>query len=117
MCANRILVQDTVYDEFAARLAKAVRGLTLGFGLDDVTLGPLVSADAVQKVKRHVDNAVANGARVVVGGNVSDLGDCFFQPTLITNATASMAVANEETFGPLAALIKVSPLIDTMCCV
>ena len=113
MCANRLLVQDTVYDAFAAKLAKAVRGLSLGFGMNDVALGPLVNEEAVKKVKRHVDNAVANGANVLVGGSVSSLGDCFFEPTLMTGATTSMQISNEETFGPVAALIKVISSVTT----
>ncbi len=105
VCANRILVQDSVYDAFAEKLAVAVGKLKIGNGADDgVTTGPLINAAAVKKVQEHIDDAVKKGGKVVAGGK--QLGGNFFEPTIITGVTANMAVAREETFGPVAPLFK-----------
>lgn len=105
VCANRILVQEGVYDAFAAKLAAAVGKLKVGNGVDDgVTTGPLINAAAVKKVEEHIADAKAKGAKVVQGGK--SLGGNFFEPTIITGVTADMAVAREETFGPLAPLFS-----------
>ena len=105
VCANRLLVQDGVYDEFAEKFAAAVKGLKVGDGVDDgVTIGPLINKAAVAKVQQHVDDAVAKGATIVLGGK--PLGGNFFEPTLIRDVTADMAVAREETFGPVAPLFR-----------
>jgi succinate-semialdehyde dehydrogenase/glutarate-semialdehyde dehydrogenase len=105
VCANRLLVQDGVYDEFAEKFAAAVKGLKVGDGVDDgVTIGPLINKAAVAKVQEHVDDAVAKGATIVLGGK--PLGGNFFEPTLIRDVTADMAVAREETFGPVAPLFR-----------
>ncbi len=107
VCANRIMVQAGVYDEFAARLGRAVAELTVGPGdADGVTQGPLINQDAVEKVERLVADAVGKGATVVTGGQRHALGGTFFQPTILTGVTTQMAVAREEIFGPVAPLFK-----------
>ena len=107
VCANRLLVQDSVYEAFTARLAQAVSGLKVGNGLEaGVTQGPLIDMKAVAKVEAHIADAVGKGARVVVGGGRHDLGGSFFQPTVLADVTPDMAVAREETFGPLAPLFR-----------
>jgi succinate-semialdehyde dehydrogenase/glutarate-semialdehyde dehydrogenase len=107
VCANRILVQDGVYDAFVAKLADAVRALKVGLGTEDgVTQGPLINAAAVEKVERHVNDAVAKGARAVVGGKRHKLGGGFFEPTLLADVTTDMIVAREETFGPVAPVFR-----------
>ncbi|SDK91691.1 NAD-dependent succinate-semialdehyde dehydrogenase [Paracoccus chinensis] len=107
VCANRIYVQAGVYDEFAKRLAKAVDKLTVGDGLKDgTTTGPLINADAVEKVEEHIADALGRGAQVVTGGKRHDLGGSFFQPTVVTNVPADAKVSTEETFGPLAPLFR-----------
>jgi succinate-semialdehyde dehydrogenase/glutarate-semialdehyde dehydrogenase len=105
VCANRLLVQDGVYDRFAAKLAVAVKALKVGNGFEaGVTTGPLINRAAVAKVQEHIDDAVSKGAKVVLGGKA--LGGNFFEPTLIRDVTASMAIAREETFGPVAPLFR-----------
>ncbi|MFC0341866.1 NAD-dependent succinate-semialdehyde dehydrogenase [Paracoccus niistensis] len=107
VCANRIYVQAGVYDEFAKRLARAVDKLTVGDGLKDgTTTGPLINADAVEKVEEHIADALGRGAQVVTGGKRHDLGGSFFQPTVVTNVPADAKVSTEETFGPLAPLFR-----------
>ncbi|MBE9640201.1 NAD-dependent succinate-semialdehyde dehydrogenase [Salipiger mangrovisoli] len=107
VCANRIYVQEAVYEDFAKKLAKAVAGLRTGNGFEaGVELGPLIDAAAVAKVEQHVADAKAHGARVLTGGARHPLGGTFYEPTVIANATADMAVAREETFGPLAPLFR-----------
>ena len=109
VCANRVLVQDGIYDAFAAKMAEAVAGLTVGGGLEDgVQQGPLIDMRAVEKVEEHIADAVGKGAAVAVGGGRHPLGGSFFQPTLLTGVTPAMAVAREETFGPLAPLFRFS---------
>jgi succinate-semialdehyde dehydrogenase / glutarate-semialdehyde dehydrogenase len=107
VCANRLLVQDSVYDAFAAKLAEAVRTLKPAPGLDaDATQGPLIDDAAVEKVERHVLDATSKGAAVLVGGHRHHLGGRFFEPTVLTEVNPSMAVAHEETFGPVAPLFR-----------
>ena len=109
VCANRILVQEGVYDEFAERLAAAVAGIKMGDGTEDgVTVGPLISTEAVANVTSRVTDAVDRGATVEIGGGPSDLGDCFVQPTILTGVTDDMRVFREEIFGPIAPLLKFS---------
>ena len=109
VCANRILVQDGVYDAFAAKLATAVAQLKVGDGLsDDVQQGPLIDMAAVEKVEQHIADAVAKGAKVAAGGGRHDLGGTFFQPTILVEVTPDMDVSHEETFGPLAPLYRFS---------
>ncbi|MCY3591038.1 MAG: NAD-dependent succinate-semialdehyde dehydrogenase [Acidobacteria bacterium] len=107
VCANRILVQEGVYDEFAEKLAAAVAGIKMGDGTEDgVTVGPLISTEAVANVTSRVTDAVDRGATVEIGGGESDLGECFVQPTILTNVTDDMRVFREEIFGPIAPLMK-----------
>jgi succinate-semialdehyde dehydrogenase/glutarate-semialdehyde dehydrogenase len=107
VCANRILVQSGIHDAFVARLRTAIEDLAVGNGFDKASAqGPLISEDAVLKVVAHIDDAVAGGATVVTGGGRHSLGHTFFEPTLVTGATNDMLVAREETFGPLAAVIR-----------
>jgi succinate-semialdehyde dehydrogenase/glutarate-semialdehyde dehydrogenase len=107
VCANRIYVQDAVYDAFAAKLVSAVRKLRLGNGLEaGVVQGPLIDMNAVEKVEQHVADAVAKGARLLTGGKRHALGHSFFEPTVIADVTSDMRVATEETFGPLAPLFR-----------
>jgi succinate-semialdehyde dehydrogenase/glutarate-semialdehyde dehydrogenase len=109
VCTNRFLVQDGVYDAFAAKLVTAVEKLTVGDGLQGVTQqGPLINMEAVEKVETHISDAVAKGAAILTGGQRHILGGSFFQPTVLSNVTSAMAVAREETFGPLAPLFRFS---------
>ena len=109
VCANRVLVQDGVYDAFAAKMTEAVAALKVGNGLQAGTQqGPLIDLRAVEKVEEHIADAVGKGAAVAVGGGRHALGGSFFQPTLLTGVTPAMAVAREETFGPLAPLFRFS---------
>jgi succinate-semialdehyde dehydrogenase/glutarate-semialdehyde dehydrogenase len=103
VCTNRILVQRGVHDAFVARLAERVRELVVADGFaEGAQQGPLIDMDAVTKVEEHIADALAKGARVVTGGARHPLGGTFFQPTVLTGVTPQMAVAREETFGPLA---------------
>jgi succinate-semialdehyde dehydrogenase / glutarate-semialdehyde dehydrogenase len=107
VCANRILVQDSVYDAFAEKLAAAARGLKVGPGTEaGVTVGPLINAEAVKKVNEHVADAVKKGAHVVMGGKPHARGGTFYEPTILTGVTPAMRVSTEETFGPVAPLFK-----------
>jgi len=104
VCANRVLVQDGIYDRFADRLLGATSKLVVGNGLrEGVTIGPLINRAAVDKVRRHIDDALSNGASLMLGGKTGSK-DQFVEPTEVSNATANMQLANEETFGPLAPL-------------
>ena len=107
VCANRIYVQDGVYDAFAEKLAAAVAALPVGDGLTEGTaLGPLISDAAVDKVRAHIADAKAKGAEVILGGQEHANGGLFFEPTIVTGATRDMDFATDETFGPLAPLFK-----------
>jgi succinate-semialdehyde dehydrogenase/glutarate-semialdehyde dehydrogenase len=107
VCANRLLVQDGVFDAFTGKLQEAVAALKLGNGMDDgVTQGPLINADAVAKVEDHVNDAVAKGARIVCGGKRSKLGGNFYEPTILADVPRDAKVSHEETFGPLAPLFR-----------
>jgi succinate-semialdehyde dehydrogenase/glutarate-semialdehyde dehydrogenase len=107
VCANRIMVQDGVYDDFAAKLAAAMADLKLGDGTQDgVDIGPLINEKAANDVLEFVDNAVAQGAQVAAGGQRSSLGSCFVEPTLLTNVNDDMRVFREEIFGPVAPLFR-----------
>jgi len=107
VCANRILVQAGVYDAFAAKLIEAVKALKVGNGAEaGVTQGPLINGEAVEKVERHLADALSKGAKLEIGGKRHALGGSFFEPTVLTNVTPAMAVAKEETFGPLAPLFR-----------
>ena len=107
VCTNRILVQDSVHDAFAARLAAAVATLRIGNGTDPgVTIGPLIDEGAANTVLEFVEDAVKLGATVVAGGRRSALGACFVEPTILTNVTTDMKVFQEEIFGPVAPLVR-----------
>jgi succinate-semialdehyde dehydrogenase/glutarate-semialdehyde dehydrogenase len=107
VCANRLLVQDKVYGAFADKLAAAVQKLKVGNGLEaGVSQGPLIDMNAVEKVEAHIADAVGKGARVVAGGRRHQLGGTFFEPTILADVTPAMAVAREETFGPVAPLFR-----------
>jgi succinate-semialdehyde dehydrogenase/glutarate-semialdehyde dehydrogenase len=107
VCANRLLIQAGVYDEFAKKLKAAVAKLRVGDGLEGVTdQGPLIDAKAVAKVEEHIADALAKGAKVLLGGKRHALGGSFFEPTILTDVTPKMLVAREETFGPVAPLFK-----------
>ena len=105
--ANRILVQDGVYDAFAKKLADKVSALKVGRGTEaGVEIGPLIDAQGLDKVKDHVADATAKGAKVLTGGKPHALGQTFFQPTVLTGVTPAMKVTREETFGPVAPLFR-----------
>jgi succinate-semialdehyde dehydrogenase/glutarate-semialdehyde dehydrogenase len=107
VCANRLLVQDKVYDAFTKKLVAAVRKLKVGNGLKPgITQGPLIDQNAVAKVKEHIDDAVSKGGRVLTGGKRHPFGGTFFQPTVIADATTKMMFAKEETFGPVAPIFR-----------
>jgi len=107
VCANRLLIQDGVYDEFVTKLAVAVKKLTVGDGLKGETQqGPLIDKNAVAKVEEHIADAVSKGARIVAGGKRHALGGTFFEPTIIADVTPQMKVAREETFGPVAPVFR-----------
>ena len=107
VCANRLLVQDGVYDAFAEKLAKAVSELKVGNGIEPgVTQGPLIDANALEKVEELVADATVKGARIVCGGQRHALGHTFFEPTILADVTSDMRVAREEIFGPVAPLFR-----------
>ncbi|WP_137177815.1 NADP-dependent succinate-semialdehyde dehydrogenase [Roseomonas sp. AR75] len=107
VCANRILVQDGVYDAFAQKLKEAVEALKVGNGMEPgVTQGPLINADAVAKVEEHIADATSKGAKVITGGKRHARGGNFFEPTLLVNVPPDALVFREETFGPVAPLFR-----------
>ncbi|MEP3525695.1 MAG: NAD-dependent succinate-semialdehyde dehydrogenase [Hyphomicrobiales bacterium] len=107
VCANRIYVQDGVFDAFSAKFVEAVSKLKVGPGIEKgTTQGPLINMAAVEKVEDHVKDAVAHGGKVLIGGKRHELGGTFFEPTVVTGATLDMKVSREETFGPLAPLYR-----------
>lgn len=107
VCANRILVQAGIYDRFAARLAEVVAGLTTGPGSNEANeQGPLIDERAVNKVQAHVDDAVARGGRILIGGRRHSAGKNFYEPTVMVDVPRGALLCQEETFGPLAALIR-----------
>jgi succinate-semialdehyde dehydrogenase / glutarate-semialdehyde dehydrogenase len=107
VCANRILVQDGVYDDFAEKLAHRVSHMRVGPGAEEgVTQGPLINEAGLAKVEAHVADALAKGAKAIVGGKRHALGRTFFEPTVLVNAHADMRLAAEETFGPVAPLFR-----------
>jgi succinate-semialdehyde dehydrogenase / glutarate-semialdehyde dehydrogenase len=107
VCANRVLLQSGIHDAFVERFREAIESLVVGSGFADGSQqGPLISADAVAKVERHIADAVDSGAAVVTGGKRHALGQNFFEPTLLTGVTRDMLIAQEETFGPVAPVIR-----------
>src|SRR5918993_1285345 len=113
VCANRIYVQDGIHDEFAARFSKAVEGLRVGDPMDPQTqVGPLVNGDGLAKVEAHVRDAIGKGARATVGGGARS--GLFFSPTVLTGVSSGMRILSEETFGPVAPLIRFSSDADAI---
>ncbi len=109
VCANRLLVQDGVYEAFTEKLKAAVAALKVGNGMEEgVTQGPMINAEAVEKVEAHIKDAVGRGARVAMGGARHELGGFFFQPTILTEVPRGADIFREETFGPAAALFRFS---------
>jgi succinate-semialdehyde dehydrogenase/glutarate-semialdehyde dehydrogenase len=109
VCANRIFVQDPVYEQFAEKLRVAVGNLKVGSGLDEgVTIGPLINRAAVKKVKAHIEDAVQRGAQITLGGSSHHLGGLYFEPTILTDIAAGSMLLSAETFGPVAPLIRFS---------
>lgn len=107
VCANRIFVQSGIYDRFNAKLKSVVEGLKVGNGLEaGTTQGPLINENAVAKVVSHIEDAVLKGAEVISGGSRGELGGTYFQPTIITGIDQSMLIWSEETFGPVAGIVK-----------
>ncbi|WP_211453079.1 NADP-dependent succinate-semialdehyde dehydrogenase [Collimonas antrihumi] len=107
VCANRLYVQDGIYDAFAEKLVAAVAKLKVGNGQQEgVNQGPLIDQKAVAKVEEHIADAVAKGARILAGGKRHALGQSFFEPTVLADVTSDMIVAREETFGPMAPLFR-----------
>jgi succinate-semialdehyde dehydrogenase/glutarate-semialdehyde dehydrogenase len=115
VCANRIYIQDGVYEEFVEKFTAAVEALKVGAGdQDGVTIGPMINVGALDKVQEHIADAVEQGGTLLSGGNAHALGGAFFEPTVIRDATASMKVAQEETFGPLAPLFRFTDEADVI---
>jgi succinate-semialdehyde dehydrogenase/glutarate-semialdehyde dehydrogenase len=109
VCTNRFYIHEAIYDSFSEKLAQAIQQLKVGNGLKpDVQQGPLINPAAIKKIEQHISNALQLGAELVCGGKIHALGGNFFEPTLLKNCTAHMQIANEETFGPVAALFKFS---------
>ena len=107
VCANRIFVQAGIYDDFAAKLLDAVAKLKVGNGLEEgVTTGPLISSEALEKVKAHVADAVLHGAEIAAGGREHALGGLYYEPTVLTGVTPECLLMREETFGPVAPLVR-----------
>jgi len=115
VCANRIYVQEAVYDKFAEKLAAEVRKMKVGAGTEEgVTTGPLINKAAIEKVEEHVADALKHGAKVVLGGKRHARGGNFYEPTILANVTQAMMVAREETFGPVAPLFKFKTEADVI---
>ncbi|MEL6660138.1 MAG: NAD-dependent succinate-semialdehyde dehydrogenase [Bacteroidota bacterium] len=109
VATNRIYIQDNIYDQFMEKLTSRVKSLRVGNGLDEsVSIGPLISKQAVKNVEGHVADALAKGGKLITGGAKDDQGDCFFQPTIITDATHDMLPCQCEIFGPLAMVSRFS---------
>jgi succinate-semialdehyde dehydrogenase/glutarate-semialdehyde dehydrogenase len=107
VCANRIYVQDGIYDAFVEKLVAATKKLKVGDGLEEgVQQGPLINKAAVEKVEDHIEDALSKGAEVKTGGKRHALGRSFFEPTVLTGVTQQMKIAKEETFGPVAAVFR-----------
>lgn len=115
VCANRLYIQDGVYDRFAEKLQQAVSKLQIGDGLQpNVTIGPLIDEKAIAKVQEHIADALDKGARVATGGKSHELGGNFFQPTILVDVSSDAKVAKEETFGPLAPLFRFKDEADVI---
>lgn len=106
VCANRIYVQDGVYEAFAEKLRARLAQMKVGDGLSGSDLGPLIEPSAIEKIREHIDDVLAHGGKIEYGGGEHSLGGLFFEPTIVTGVTSDMKVASEETFGPLAPLFR-----------
>jgi succinate-semialdehyde dehydrogenase/glutarate-semialdehyde dehydrogenase len=107
VCANRIYVQNEVYDAFVTKLTEKVRLMKVGNGVEPgVSQGPLITMEAIKKVERHVSDAKSKGAKVMVGGKRHALGKTFYEPTVLSGVTVDMAITREETFGPIAPVYR-----------
>jgi succinate-semialdehyde dehydrogenase/glutarate-semialdehyde dehydrogenase len=116
VCANRIYVQNAVYDTFVEKLAAKVDAFKIGNGIEPgVVQGPLINLNAVAKVEQHIADAVNKGARIVSGGARHQLGGTFFQPTVLADVTSEMLIAQEETFGPVAPVFRFTDEADVIC--
>lgn len=115
VCANRLFVQDKVYDAFAAKLAAAAAAMKVGDGLaDGITQGPLINMESIEKVERLVNDAVRKGAKIATGGKRHALGQTFFEPTVLTDVNTQMPIAQEEIFGPVATLFRFNTEADAI---
>jgi succinate-semialdehyde dehydrogenase/glutarate-semialdehyde dehydrogenase len=115
VCTNRFYVQDGVYDAFVAKLTDKVRAMKIGYGMDEgTTVGPLIDDAAIAKVEEHLADAVAGGAKVLIGGERSPLGGSYYLPTVVSGVTKAMKIASEETFGPLAGVIRFTDEADAI---
>ena len=115
VCANRIYVQDGVYDTFARKLTDKVKGFKVGPGTEPgVVIGPLIDENGVKKAEAHVQDAVSKGAKIVLGGKRHSRGGLFFEPTVIADVTPAMVVSREETFGPVVPVIEVSSAAEAL---
>ena len=115
VCANRFYIHEDVYDKFASKLADKVRKLKVGDGLDKrVDIGPLITPDALEKVRSHINDALGQGAKLIEGGGTHDLGGSYFKPTILGNVMEGMLIAKEETFGPVAPLFKFKDTDDVL---
>jgi len=115
VCANRILVQDGVYDAFTKRLAETAGAMKVADGFEPgAVIGPLIDMKAVEKVESHIADALKKGAKVVIGGKRSALGGSFFEPTVLTDVTTDMVITKEETFGPVAPLYRFKSEADAV---
>src|SRR5271163_1734922 len=109
VCANRIFVEDSIYDAFTTKLQEAVSALVIGNGMSDgTTIGPLIDQKAVEKVEEHISDAVDRGAKICCGGKRHALGGNFFEPTILLDVPKGSKLMNEETFGPVAPVIRFS---------
>ena len=107
VCSNRILVHDSIYEEFISRFKVAVEKLVIGNGLDETTtLGPVINQAAIEKIVALVDSAQSQGAQLITGGHRHSAGDLFFSPTILANVTQNMEIAQQEIFGPVAPIIR-----------
>lgn len=115
VCANRLYAQDGIYDQFVEKLSKKVAAMKIGDGTEQgVTQGPLINMESVEKVERHIADAVKGGARIVTGGKRHALGGTFFEPTVLANVKPDAIVAQEETFGPLAPVFRFKDEADVI---
>jgi succinate-semialdehyde dehydrogenase/glutarate-semialdehyde dehydrogenase len=115
VCANRLFIQESIYDAFAEKYAAKVKAMKVGNGLDaGVNIGPMINEAAIEKTNEMVGDATGKGAKVLVGGKTHELGGCYFEPTVLTNVSADMLVAQDEIFGPIAPLFKFKDEADVI---